>query len=873
MDSSRWEQMQSIFHAVVDLPEPERQAAIEQACKDDAQLKAEVMGMLDGDAHGAPVFERHLGGLAREALNGHLGSLPFPQLGPYQITELLGEGGMGVVYLARRKDLGSLVAIKLLRDAWLSPSRRERFEFEQKTLAHLNHPGIAQLFDAGILPEGTPWFAMEYVKGVPITDYCRDHRLSIPERLRLFHAVCEAVQYAHGQAIIHRDLKPSNILVREDGTVKLLDFGIAKQLAETSQPANETQTFLRPMTRGYAAPEQIRGDRAGTYTDVYALGVILYELLSGCLPFNPSRLTAVELDNLVLHTDPAKPSAVAHQPGGQTSLPNDPLSRADWNDLDVLCLTAMQREVPRRYQSAEALLRDIDRYLNHEPLEARPDSFTYRAGKFVRRNRRPILTTSLVLVSVIGLVVFFMIRLTKARNAAEAETARTRRVERFMLNLFEGGNPEAAPSNELRVATLLDHGAKQVGELESDPETQVDLDTTLGRMYELLGDYQKAEPLLLTAVDKAKKFAPQDASIVVPPLVQLGLLRGDQAQYQAAEQLMQQAVDMAKSHLATNDPNLLDAETNLGRVLTQSGSAEKGIPILQSVVDAQPAGEEGKAVLRAALSSLGVAEYYAHHLEAAKPVELRAVALGRQLLGESHPETATDLMNLGTTEAALGQFDAAERDYREGVKIHDGWYGPDHPDSATMKAVFASLLIREGKDAEAEGVLNQTLATQEKAYGRVHDRVALTLDMLGRIALHRNDGETATQDFARALEIDQKLLSDNNLRTAVVKLDLANAYVREAKYADANILFQQGLNIAGAALPPGDMVLGNAKSGWGRALLHLKRYPEAETQLTAGYQILQKQTPLPVARLQDVRQDLSSVDAALGKPEQANLSK
>jgi serine/threonine-protein kinase len=516
------------------------------------------------------------------------------------------------------------------------------------------------------------------------------------------------------------------------------------------------------------------------------------------------------------------------------------------------------------------MLRDVDHYLRQEPLEAQPDSFVYKTGKFVTRNRRPIVAASLVLASVVGLTIFFVVRLARARNAAEAETARTQRVERFMLNLFEGGDSEAAPSNDLRVVTLLDRGAKEVADLNSDPQTQIDLDETLGRMYELLGDYKKAEPLLTLALDKAKAVAPQDATTVTPALVQLGLLRGDQAQYQTSEQLMQQAVDFAKGRLAPNDPNLLDAEADLGRVLAQSGSPDKAIPVLKAVVDANPSGERGTPILRKALSTLGVAEYYAGQVEAAKATDLRTVALDRQSLGSSHPETSTDLMNLGTAEAALGEMAAAENDYRDALKISDGWYGPDHPDSATMRAVLASLLIREGKDVEAENILSQVLTIQEKAYGPVHDRVALTLDMLGRIALRRNDPETARQDFARALKIDQSLIGEDNRRTTVVKLDLATAYLREAKYGDANTLFQQGLNAAMATFPPTDITIGAAEAGWGSTLLHLKRYRDAETQLTRAYQNLEKQTSPPAARIKEVRQDLVSVYEALGHPEQAN---
>jgi serine/threonine protein kinase/lipopolysaccharide biosynthesis regulator YciM len=869
MESSRWEQIQVVFHTVADLPEAECLAAIEAACGDDAGLKADVTALLEEDATGTPLFDRTPAELAHQTLDPRFAGSHLEELGPYQVIEFLGEGGMGVVYLARRQDLGSLVAIKLLRDAWLSPARRERFAAEQRTLAQLNHPGIARLYDAGILKDGTPWFVMEYVKGLPLTEYSRIRKCSIIERLRLFRAVCEAVQYAHGQAIIHRDLKPSNILVREDGTAKLLDFGIAKHLEDVSDQTNDTQTFLRLMTPGYAAPEQMRGERVGTYTDVYSLGVILYELLIGRLPFDLSKRTPAEVESLVTGTEPVKPSAAARQDNQSGAGNNSGPSRSNWNDLDVLCLTAMHKDASRRYQSAEALIRDIDHYLKDEPLEARPDSVRYKAGKFVRRNRRAIIAASLTFATVVGLIVFFMVRLTKARNAAQAETARTQRVERFMLNLFTGGDQQAAPSSQLRVSSLLDRGARQAAELDSDPQTQADLDQTLGGIYQELGDYKHAEQFLLLAVDKAKAEQERDPSRFAAALVQLGRLRGDQAQFQAAEQLVQQGIEVAKKQQPPNNLALLDAEASLGRVLAESGSYDKAIPVLESVSNNSPSGEQGTYILRDTLSALGVAEYYGGHYDAAKSVDLRSVALDRQLLGESHPRTGEDLMNLGTAEAALGDYSATERHYREGMRIYDAWYGPEHPDSATMRAVLATLLMKEGNDAEAETLLKQALAAQEKAYGPVHDRVALTLDMLGRIALKGDDPQTAEADFSRALKIDQALIGEDTPRTTIVKVDLADAYIRLAKYAEAEAMLRPAVKTMIASLPAGDINIGAAEASWGRALLHLKRYQEAEAELNAAYQNLQKQPRPSSAHVQQVRQDLAAVYEALGQPDQA----
>ncbi len=285
MDSKRWERVQALFHQAADLPASERQSFLESACCDDHGLLSDVSAMLREDARSTSLLDRDMAVIAHDVLSpSDSDNLPEDRFGPYRLKKSLGEGGMGVVYLAERPDLGSAVAIKILRDAWLSPARRERFASEQRTLAQLNHPSIARLYDADTLADGTPWFAMEYVEGLHLTAYSAQNQCSVEERLGLFRLVCEAVQFAHQHAVIHRDLKPSNILVRSDGSIRLLDFGIAKQIETLDTPVDQTLTGLRLMTPAYAAPEQIRGERVGIQADVYSLGVILYELLAGLAP-------------------------------------------------------------------------------------------------------------------------------------------------------------------------------------------------------------------------------------------------------------------------------------------------------------------------------------------------------------------------------------------------------------------------------------------------------------------------------------------------------------------------------------------------------------------------------------------------------------
>src|SRR5947207_1432465 len=653
MNAARWEQIQVLFHEVADLPDPAQRASLEAQCAEDPTLMTEVLSLLEEDARGDSLLDRDAAHVAAEVLDEGIPPALLDQtFGPYQLKEALGQGGMGVVYLAEREDLGSVAAIKILRDAWLSPDRRERFASEQRTLAQLNHPAIARLYDADTLPDGTPWFVMEYVEGVPLTEFCEQHASSIPERLRLFRAVCEAVEHAHRHLIVHRDLKPSNILVKPDGSVKLLDFGIAKQLDSLEGPVDRTRTGLRLMTPAYAAPEQILGEPVGIHTDIYTLGVVLYELLTGRLPFDLANRTPSEAEAVVVEQRPERQSAAAKEKS---------VSRRAWADLDVLCLTAMHIEPQRRYRTVEALIRDIDHYLAGEPLEARPDTFGYRLGKYVRRNWRPVSTATASFIVVVGLVVFYTVRLATARNAAVAEAARTQRIQHFMLNLFQGGEEAVGPADSLRVVTLVDRGVRDAQGLDGEPAVQAELYETLGSIYQKLGKLDRADSLLRTALAQRRALFGSDHAETAKSLVALGSLRVAQAEYKEAEGLIREGLEMSKRQLRPGHPAIASATVALGQALEESGQYQEGIKVLEQAVrlrgmaPAQPTAE-----LAASMRELANTHFYAGHLAVADSLDRLVLALTRKLNGERHPLVAEELINLDAVQPAWGQNKEAE---------------------------------------------------------------------------------------------------------------------------------------------------------------------------------------------------------------------
>ena len=863
MDRARWERLQALFHTALALPGADRAGYLETECASDPELLHEIRALLEADERGTPVLERDVASIASDLLPG-AGAVPPQSLGPYRIERLLGEGGMGVVYLAQREDLGTKVAIKVLRDAWLSPARRERFAAEQRTLAQLSHPAIARIYDADSTAEGTPWFVMEYVPGVPITEYCRANATSIEGRLELFRGVCEAVQYAHAQAVIHRDLKPSNILVRPDGTIKLLDFGIAKHLETLDATIDQTRTGLRLMTPAYAAPEQIRGERVGIRTDVYALGVILYELLCGERPFDLSSATPIEAVAEILGREPEKPSVVARRPGGLDPRARS-AGRASWADLDVLCLAAMHKDPARRYATVDALIRDIDHYLAGEPLEARSDAVGYRLGKFIRRRKAPVIAAALVLAAIVGLVLFYTVRLTTARNAALAEAARTQRIQQFMLRLFEGGDAEIGPADDMKVASLVDRGVQEARSLDSDPAVQAELYATLGEIYERLGNLDRADELLKLALNRRRALLGADHPDVAASLVSLGLLRTEQARYDEAERLVRAGLETARLHLPPTHPVVRSATSTLGHVLVESGSYEEAVRVLDDAVRIDEKLGAVTPQLADSLHELSNAHFYLGHMDEAQKLTERVLAMTRTLYGERHPLVAEDLINLGAIQQEQGHYKEAERYHREALALIRAWYGDDHYKTASALTMVARSLIFQKRFDEATALLKESLAIQERVFGPDHPKVASTVNELGAVALQQDRYDDAEAAFRRMAEIYRKAYPQGHYLIGIALSNLASVSMSRHENAQAEKLFREAIAIYAATLTPDHINMGIARIKLGRVLLRQNRFADAERESRAGYDILTKQTDPSVSWLNSAREDLAKDYDALGR--------
>ena len=869
MDERKWQQIQEIFARTADLPADAQRAAVEEMCEGDESLQGEVrdevLAMLEEDHLQNPLLDSSLDETARAVLDfGPLPSLIQREIGPYRLLRLLGEGGMGVVYLAERTDIGGQVAIKLLRDGWLSPMRRQRFRMEQLTLAQLNHPGIARIYDSNMLADGTPWFVMEYADGLPLTEHWSEHGAAICDCLRLMRKVCEAVQYAHSHAIIHRDLKPSNILVTESGAVKLLDFGIAKQLNSEESEENRTITGLRMMTLAYAAPEQLAGKAVGVYTDVYALGVLLYELLTGHLPRRDDSAAASAAAGKPDEGDIEKPSSLVRRERPDKRVQ---LSKAEWADLDVLSLKALEPDPARRYPTVDALIRDLDALLEGRPLEARPNKLGYTIGKFARRNRRVLISVAAMFLLVTATVIFYTLRLERARNAALREAARTRVIQQFTESLFDGGDSSAGPAMDLKAVQLLDRGRLEAASLGSDPEMQSDMQETLGGIYQKLGKLDLADPLLVSSLEERRKI-PGDEIKVANSLVALGLLRKDQGKLDQAETLVRQGLEMNQRLQPATSRDVVRSMVALGAVLEVRAKYEQARQYLEAALKLQPQNPNATAETAENLMELANVYFYQGNYDLSGQLNKQALDLDQRLLGNENPSVAQELNNLGAIEMNRGNYPASEAYYRRALAITEAWYGTDHPETAANLTALAQPLTFDKRQAEAQSLLERALAIQKRVNGPVDATVATTQNQLGILAFQRKLLDQAQSYFTQARDTWKQLFGDQYPSVAVAYSNLGSVCLEQKNLKCAEEMYRDAVSRLDRSSPNSlnDAV---AHVKLGRALLREARFSEAEHETLFGYSYLVKKVDPTDHFLTVARKDLASIYDGLHQPDQA----
>jgi len=901
MTGDRARRIDRLFEAALSLPAAERAGWLEAHAGEDPEILREVRELLQAHERVGGILEAGLegGSHAPEDRNrppAHGSSDPpdapppprTRRIGPYRVLRELGRGGMGVVYLAERDDgeYRRRVAIKLLREGPEADELERRFRAERQILASLAHPNIAQLVDGGITDGNLPYLVMEYVEGLPVTEYCDRHRLGIAERLRLFQEVCAAAHHAHRNLVIHRDLKPGNILITRDGKVKLLDFGIAKLVnpAISAMDLPVTRTELRIMTPEYASPEQMRGESLSTASDVYALGVVLYEVLTGQRPRELANRSTASLPRIESEDEPQRPSvavAGSAEAGTLRGTSVEGLRRLLRGDLDAILMMALRSEPERRYGSADMLAADLQRHLEGLPVLAHAGSRRYRVGKLIARHRVEVGAAAIVLLSLVagagGALWQTSVaraerdRAEAARTLAEDALAQSREVSEFLTSLFEASDPEVSLGDTITAQELLRRGLARADGLENQPVVQARMLGVIGTVYRHLGDYAGARTPLERSLALRSAFAPADSVELASALSELGALEFAVADYPAAEAHFRRAVALLESPSAEGRLERSRALNGLGLVRQQMGSYDEAAALYLEALALQRSewGEEHAEFART-LTRLASVRQNQGAYDDAEEILLSSLSVRERVLGPAHPEVAESLIQLAGVYAARdGDYDRVEAFHQRALELRRRVYGEEHPAVAHSLTLVASAIRFQERFAEAEPLLRQAHELGLRLHGPRHTRTAASANSLALVLLRTGRLDEAEALFREAIHTYEEVLGrdhsfvasviGNLARVAIERGDLALA---EAHFRDA---LQRRIDTLGEEHPfttATELALAGVLEGRGD-------YPGAEA-LRRHALVVYQGRPDAAAEARAVHAALAELYEVWGRPEEAS---
>jgi serine/threonine-protein kinase len=834
--AERYARAHELFDAAVDLGPPERAALLDERCANNEALRREVEALLESDAQSSSFAEEPVFSIPSDLFpEEREDQLAGQRFGVYEVIRELGRGGLGAVYLAARADdeYRKEVALKLIRRGLDTDDILRRFRTERQILAQLDHPNIARLLDGGTSDDGLPYFVMEYVKGEPITAYCDQHALKLKERLELFRKVCAAVTYAHQNLVVHRDLKPSNILVTTDGEPKLLDFGIAKLLsAEDDVSLTQTAPGLRALTPEYASPEQIKGEKITTASDVYSLGVLLYELLTGDKPYRVKTRTTEEISRAIIDQEPTRPSTATGRGDGSSKLEPQDLKLLR-GDLDNIVLMALRKEPTRRYVSAERLSEDIRRHLDGRPVRARNATFSYRAQKFIKRNKIGVAAGLIVFLTLVSGIVVTLLqaeRVVAERNRAQKEAAKASRINTFLQDVLAFSDPSWRSSNpnrnhEATVAEALEIASRRADtELADQPEVAAAVHFTVGWTYKALGKLDKAEPHLRAALDLRRRVLGPEHQDTAQSMVGLGEFLAMRGNSQEAEAMTGEAVAIYRR--------------------------------------ARAAGEVDAKWFAVALSN------HAFNLQTTKGQDAEceellreAIAVSANLTGVERAPIPVFYGNLGQMRNERGDLDGAITYARRAIEEVRKLPGDNRPLMAPRLNNLGVGLLIKGETAEAEANLREALEIALKTHGESHAITALCSANLSSCYLRMGDYPRAYEEAKRALEIQQRALPEGHADFHRSWVPLGSALSHLGQLAEGESYLRRALERAQAKLPPGNRYIAIAQGALGENLLMQKRFAEAEELLQFAYRELKArlgdshpQTARAAQRLRDLQQ-------------------
>jgi eukaryotic-like serine/threonine-protein kinase len=913
-DRQYWQRVDEIFIAVIESSPPDRAARLDALCGSDAALRADVSRLLKSDGGvesgflEAPAAVSAPASSAVEPRGIPIQERPGTIIGRYTLHEQIGEGGFGVVYLAEQeKPVRRRVALKIIKPGMDTRQVVARFQAERQALALMDHPNIASVLDGGETDSGRPYFVMELVKGIPITEYCDQCSLTTRDRLALFVLVCQAVQHAHQKGIIHRDLKPSNVMIAmQDGSPapKVIDFGVAKAINQRlTEHTLHTQFAQLVGTPLYMSPEQAEMSplEVDTRSDIYSLGALLYELLTGTTPFERERLTCASFDELrriIRKEDPPTPSGRISTLGERASAIAERrrtdarrLQQLVRGDLDWIVMKALEKDRTRRYESASGFAADVGRYLDDLPVEATPPSVAYRWRKFVRRHR----VGASLAAAFVGLVTASSVISTVLwRRAAAAETQQSRERERaedardeaeavteFLTDTLAAVDP-GKQGKDVTVREVLDHAAERLSEKfsekpliearlrhdigwtflklglsdkaqahlsaaaalyhrekgESDPQT-LRANYSLAVVSEERGDYTAAEAQQRATLETQRRVLGEEHADTLNSMNHLAVLYAQQGHYEQAEPLFVKILEIRKRVLGEEHPDTLVSMNSLAVLYVRRGMYQQAEPLYVQCLGLRRRvlGEEHPFTL-ASMSNLASHYYDQGRYAEAEPLNVQALEIRRRVLGAEHPNTLRTMSNLGGLYKALGRYDKAEPLFAQVLSIRGRVLGEEHPDTLDSMNNLASLYSDQARYDQAEPLMIKAMEIQKRVLGAEHPDTLVYMSNLAVLYQQQGRFELAEPLFVQALEIRKRVLGAEHPFTLSSMNHLSELYLDQGRYEEAVPLSLGTVTSAAKILPPEHPDLASYRGIFGRVLLKLGRLDEAEGHLLANADVL-----------------------------------
>ncbi len=821
-----WRRAEAIFHTAVDLDSEQVGPFLEQSCGSDENLRRAVSNLLEADRESAEWLSPRLVVPNEFLADKENKASHEEQFGALEIVGCIGKGGMSQVYLANRVEAGvsQQVAVKVI-DAPSRPSRLRSFHREQRILALLEHPNIARFLGCGVTQQDRPYVIMEYVEGATLTEYCDRRRLPLSDRVKLFEKVCSAVEHAHRNLVIHCDLKPGNILVNDDGEPKLLDFGIARLLdvaTDSADPAT-TATLERFLTPAYASPEQTAGGPISVATDVYSLGVILYELLTGRLPLEQSGSHS-QRAVLAKQQEPEAPSARWPSPpaanlSSATNLKEAAVARGASvrklrqqlrGDLDTISLACLQPTPQHRYGSVEELRHDLTHFSAGLPISARPASASYRLGKFIRRHLAATALAAVAVVALFALVVSTLSssrRLASERDTAQRAQKQAEQVTQFLTDAFRSADSTESvdlgiPAGEqATVRQVLDYSAGRIHqEFQQQPLLQASLLQTVGSVYASLGLTKDALPLLRQSLSLRSPRLPEDHPDLATSLNALGVALSRAGEMAEAETTFRQALEICRRQPEAQEATILSL-SGLGDLLLEKGHYLEAEELFREELDLLLAmGRASSRQVGLARTNLGGALWLQGDLVAAEPVLRKALRDLEAIAGDQHPNTADALHYLAFVKAQAGETEAAGPLFRRALEIRRNTQGEDHPDTLTSLASLGEFLYSAGDYAAAESILREVVDLDRKIRGSEHPDLVIDLNSLGISLLEQGRHQEAAIYVRQALELSEKIWGEDSVNVAAYRHSLAAVLFHGGQYEAPETLLRQALLLRQAHL-------------------------------------------------------------------------